>query len=622
MSTIICPYFPTIDDRASWATVTDTDRSAILAAAESLLGAAWPVLPAARYTDYRRDGNRSRFETAYFERRSRVLLNLLAETLENKGRFLEELLNGCWALCEETGWVVPAHNGPYRGERYPELPDRSEPIVDLFAAETGSVLSAVLQITGAQLAGISQMAVERMQREIIERLIVPVLERTDFWWMGFGEKEPNNWNPWIVSNILLSTCGLPQGSVDTQAVVDASLRYLDNFLAVYKDDGACDEGPAYWGHAAGSLFDAADVLKRLTDGRVDLLADPKIAEMGRYLYRVHIDRGWFVNYADGPAWNAGASPQLIYRYGKAISDKRLSSLGVFLHGALNSDTSTRRVSAFPFRTIWPLLFERELATAASSYTPLSDAWLPGIQVLSARSPEDSGNTPLFFSTKGGDNHESHNHNDVGSFVLFAGGEPVIIDPGVEQYTSKTFSDRRYEIWTMKSSYHNLPVINGTDQLPDSDKAPRLPRHVEAKIEDEQVRFSLDIAPVYPADAGIDAWVREYRFLRPSRGQASLEVRDLPRFSSEENAAELVFMTSKRPVIQPGGVVLSAGAASVVLSFEQEQGCRVGETHVEEIAIDDVKMSHVWGQTIYRILVPVAFSSREAKLFYRFSLHTA
>lgn len=622
MSAIICPYFPKIDDRASWATVSEADRRSIMSTAESLLGTDWPVLPAARYTDFRSNGNRSRYETAYFERRSRVLLNLLAEALEHEGRFLEELLNGCWALCEETGWVVPAHNGPYRGERYPELPDRSEPIVDLFAAETGSVLSAVLQIAGPQLAGISEMAVERMEREIRERLITPFLERNDFWWMGFGEKEPNNWNPWIVSNILLSTCGLSRGSVDPQTVVDVALRCLDTFLAVYEDDGACDEGPAYWGHAAGSLFDAADVLKRLTDGRVDLLADPKIAEMGRYLYRVHIDKAWFVNYADGPAWNAGASPQLIYRYGKAISDDQLSSLGVFLHGVLNSDAPSRRVAAFPFRTIWALLFERELSSASSAYTPLSDAWLPGIQVLSARSPEDSGRTPLFFSTKGGDNHESHNHNDVGSFVLFAGGEPVIIDPGVEQYTSKTFSDRRYEIWTMKSSYHNLPVINGTDQLPDSDKAPRLPKSVEASIEDEQVRFSLDIAPTYPADAGIEAWVREYRFLRPSRGQASLEVCDLPRFSSDDNAAELVFMTSKRPDIQPGGIFLSAGAASVVLSFEQKQGCRVGETRVEQIAIDDAKMSPVWGQMIYRILVPVAFSSQEAKLSYRFTLHNA
>ncbi|MFW6253200.1 MAG: heparinase II/III domain-containing protein [bacterium] len=622
MATEVYTYFPSIENRKSWATISEADQTSIINEADSLLGVDWPVLPAARYTDFRKNGNRSRYERAYFDRRRRVLLNLVAEALENRGRFLEELLNGCWALCEETGWVVPAHNGPYRGDRYPELPDRSEPIVDLFAAETGSVLSAVLQIAGAALAGISGMAVERMQREITQRLIIPFLERNDFWWMGYGAKEPNNWNPWIVSNILLSTCGLPKDTVDVQAVVDKSLRCLDNFLAVYEDDGACDEGPAYWGHAAGSLFDAADVLRRLTENRVDLLTDPKIAEMGRYLYRVHIDAGWFVNYADGPAWNSGASPQLIYRYGKAISDNRLTDLGVLLHGVLKSDNQHSNITAFPFRTIWALLFERELTTAPSVYTPLTDAWLPGIQVLTARSAAGSGRTQLFFSAKGGDNHESHNHNDVGSFVLFADGTPVIIDPGVEQYTSKTFSDRRYDIWTMKSSYHNLPVINGRDQLPDSKEDPRPPKRVEATVEGERVSLALDIAPTYPAEARVESWVRDYRFLRPSDEQASLEVTDFARFRDDDNSAQLVFMTSKRPEIQTSAVLMPAGAATVLLTFGEQQGCRVDEIRVDEVPIDDPKMSPVWGSMIYRILVPVVFSDREAQLFYRFSIHTA
>jgi hypothetical protein len=34
----------------------------------------------------------------------------------------------------------------------------------------------------------------------------------------------------------------------------------------------------------------------------------------------------------------------------------------------------------------------------------------------------------------------------------------------ETYTRKTFSSQRYEIWTMQSGYHQLPKINGVDQM--------------------------------------------------------------------------------------------------------------------------------------------------------------
>lgn len=47
------------------------------------------------------------------------------------------------------------------------------------------------------------------------------------------------------------------------------------------------------------------------------------------------------------------------------------------------------------------------------------------------------------------NLERHNHNDIGQFIVYADGKPVIIDVGVETYTAKTFSERRYEIWTME-----------------------------------------------------------------------------------------------------------------------------------------------------------------------------
>jgi len=67
-----------------------------------------------------------------------------------------------------------------------------------------------------------------------------------------------------------------------------------------------------------------------------------------------------------------------------------------------------------------------------------DFWLPELQVMGARSFE--GSKPgLYVAAKGGHNAESHNHNDVGNFIVYADGYPALIDVGVETYTAKTFS---------------------------------------------------------------------------------------------------------------------------------------------------------------------------------------
>ena len=71
----------------------------------------------------------------------------------------------------------------------------------------------------------------------------------------------------------------------------------------------------------------------------------------------------------------------------------------------------------------------------------------------------------FLGVKGGNNGESHNHNDVGSGILFVDNCPVIIDAGVMTYRKETFSSQRYTLWCMRSDWHNTPTINGVVQSP-------------------------------------------------------------------------------------------------------------------------------------------------------------
>lgn len=57
----------------------------------------------------------------------------------------------------------------------------------------------------------------------------------------------NNWNPWCNSNCLM-TFMLLENDVDRLSkAVSRSMQSVDKFLNYVHSDGACEEGPSYWG---------------------------------------------------------------------------------------------------------------------------------------------------------------------------------------------------------------------------------------------------------------------------------------------------------------------------------------------------------------------------------------
>jgi hypothetical protein len=404
--------FPPAADRAAWEKLPATEREEWIRAAEAHLGAAWPPLPATVFLEFQRTGNRTGYQRIRDQRRHRLEELVLGECAEGKGRFMDEIVNGVWATCEETFWGVPAHLGAQRAGV--GLPDVSEPVVDLFAAETASLLAWTDYLLGPRLEEVSPLLRPRIHAEIDRRILTPCLHREAFGWMGFHSDRPvNNWNPWINSNWLTATLLLEPNPRRRTASVHKILRSVDRFLDGYHEDGGCDEGPSYWTRAGGSLFDCLELLYSASEGRIDFYRLPLIGEIGRYVWRAHIFEDWFVNFADAPA-RVRLPGDLVFRYGRRIGDAPLQMLGAWAgrSGGGREGSIGRTLHA---------IFNRETLRQAPAGQPLArDAWMPGIQVMTARVREGSAEG-LYLAAQGGHNAESHNHNDVGNFIVYANG---------------------------------------------------------------------------------------------------------------------------------------------------------------------------------------------------------
>lgn len=577
--------FPRWDERAEWEALPGEVRAALIAGGERRLEYPWPAIPALRWLDFTRDGDRSRHAAIYFEKRTALRELLAAECAEGQGRFLDAIFSGVWSLCEESSWVIPAHNG-WDGKAQP-LPDVTRPTIDLFAAETGAVLAWVHYLLGEQLDGITPLLTARLRHEVAGRILEPFRTR-QFAWMGLEGGFVNNWNPWCTSNCLTAVLLLEEDAALRVEAVARALRILDVFLGSYGPDGGCDEGPSYWGEAGAALFDALQLLAGATGGQLDVFAEPLIQEMGRYLVRMFIDDSYFVNFADCPA-RLRPPGDLVYRWGTLMGDEPMRALGahfarsaplIYPHNPLRDLAGIFNRGSLP---------EPELALAY-----LRETWLPDLQVMTAREQARTG-LGFFLAAKGGHNAESHNHNDVGSFVVYRDGRPLLLDVGVETYSAKTFSPQRYEIWTMQSAYHNLPTVNGVMQ---KDGREFRATGVEHLAQDERVEMSLDLATAYPPEAGVRTWRRTCRLLRGAG--PTVEIVDQFTLDSPTKAVMLSLMTCCEPAqADRGALVLSCpDGPAARLSYDGEA---LG-LEIERVSVDDRQLQAVWGDHLYRLLL--------------------
>jgi len=587
--------FPTIEDRVAWASLPASVRDALLAGGESALEEEWSHTLAVRYLDYARDGNRTRYQDRAFQRRRKLGRLVLAECIEGESRFLDEIANGIWLICEESSWCVPAHIGVQHAGS--GLPDTAEPIVDLFAAETSALLAWVDYLLGTRIDEVSPLIRPRVQREIDARILTPCLERDDFWWMGFMPRRVNNWNPWINSNWLTSALLMEVDPERRVQAVAKSMRSIDRFLDPYPRDGGCDEGPGYWGRAGASLLDCLELLYSATDGQIDLYQNDLVQEIGRFIYRVQIQGNWFVNFADASAV-VNPTPSVVYQYGLRIGDTDMMAMGAWL--AADQDLSHPQVDRMgSLGRLLPALFMLDELMAFEPRQPLPrDVWLPEIEVMVARDQAGSSEG-LFVAAKGGHNNESHNHNDVGNWIAYVDGKPVLVDAGVETYTRKTFSADRYTIWTMQSGYHSLlPTIDGVMQAPGRSFAAR---DATYQADEAGATFSLDIAGAYPDEAKVERWQRSISF------QYGREAEIVDSYALSEPAFEIVLSLltpCKVDTTTAGRIVLSeaglpddrrTGSGSVVYD-----AAKFGLT-TEWVAITDTRLGGVWGEGLTRLV---------------------
>jgi hypothetical protein len=520
------PYPKTADE---WKKIlTESQIKEAISVGEKALEAPIAEITATMAMDFVRSGDREKHGAASFGRRLQLAQLILAENIENKDRFTEKIFNLVWAICEESFWGVPAHISRTG------LPDVENHVVDLFSAETGALLGLTDYLMGEKLDKINKLIRKRIYFETNQRLFQSMKNWERYGWAS-RKNQVNNWNPWIMSNLIMANLFLEKDEKNRAANLKDYLFHTDGYLNGLGDEGGCDEGPSYWFAAGASVFDILELSARATNGKINIYDEPLIKNMASYIYKMHIADRYFVNFADADPRISKPDGLMLYRFGKAINDETMVKFGLWANHTFSKEVgfTYRHV----MRAMENLLTTNSIPKYNNDYQP-NGAYISDIQVVTTRTKQG-----LYLATHGGHNAESHNHNDVGDFIVYANGEPVIIDAGRGNYTARTFSPQRYELWFTRSDYHNLPIINGIVQ--------NAGRSFEAtEVAGAENSLKMNIAKAYPAEANVNSWNRTVKL---NQAQNQVEIEDVYHLK-EAKSLQQIFMTTCEVDTKTAGMV--------------------------------------------------------------------
>lgn len=501
-----------ISDRQAWKTLADAPAfKSVVPTAKKLLSRAIPPLTDDLYLDYSRTGNRTRCQQVLGQRQNRFPELVLAECLENRGRFLPAIEEAILAVCGDKTWVLPAHDSSLTNFKGTEI------TIDLRAAEVAWNLATTRFWLGDRL---SEKTRKRIDAELERRIFTPfagtiTTGKPKMWWLS----GTNNWNAVCLAGVTGAALANVESRERRATFAAAAEQYIQNFLRGFTPDGYCSEGLGYWNYGFGHYVMLAETLRQASGRRVDWIDAPQVRQIAMFGRRMEILPGIFPAFAD---CSPKARPDLQLmaflsrRHGWGLSAIESKGLGpvsgpstllfkVGLYGFANSATATPK------------------AKAGNTSRPLRD-WFPDAGVLICR-PANNASHAMGVALKGGHNAEHHNHNDLGSFVVVLGRSTPLLDPGNEVYTRRTFGKQRYDSNMLNSFGHAVPRVAGRLQETGPKAAARV---LKTEFTDAADTLVLDLSSAYKVE-GLIKLERTFVFSR--EGEGRLTITDEVEFDS-------------------------------------------------------------------------------------------
>ena len=503
-----------ISDRAAWErlAVHPAFKGAVSSAAK-LMAEPVPDMTEEIYREFSATGQR----TAHYgkirsARYNRIGAYVLAECIENKGRFIPPLKKLAISICDEPTWVFNFHDGKLENWH------GKAKFVDLGSIIPAHDFAEALFLLDDRLDDETR---QLLRGNIRRRILEPYRAAVE----GSGPKmgwitAEMNWNSVCTAGVVGAALGVCDDPAEKAWYVAAAEKYMHDYLAGFGPDGLCPEGLGYWDYGYGNFVVLSEEIWQATRGKVDLYALPGARLAALYPVRTEIINGVWPALADvGPNPQPAAATLnfLERRYALGLSRWHVDDLTArspFLPATLMFSTPSSATAQPP-------------AEAGHVFYELHSYFDHGglLVCRPAKNADGKVDGKLAVCIKGGQNEGPHYHQDVGTFVAVLGNKALILDPGGEVYTARTFSKDRFKSNLLNSYGHPVPLVAGKIQRAGKDAAAKI---TKTDFTDAVDTLAMDLRSAYPVPE-LKELTRTFTY--PRDGATSLTVRDDFAFAS-------------------------------------------------------------------------------------------
>lgn len=437
-----------------------------------------PLLGEEQWKALQEKGDRLPLERAARLRTTRLNAFVIAEGLEDRGRYLPLIGREIGAILDEPDWAPTS-------ARHDRSADEVRTEVSLSSAVRAWTLATADYWLGERLPA---MLRERLLRELQERIFDPFLSadaaRRFFWVRQF----PNNWSAVCHAGVVGAALAILESREERAAILRTALSNIRLYLEAspFSSEGYCREGVGYWDYGFGNYLLLAETLWQNSGGKINLYEGERVRRIAFAVRQVEMSHGTYPAFADSPCyarpnvallwliarrfgltegqWPAEPDddyrhyrPEWAFRDEEGRPDPRDLAGSMFALHSLGDRLGAYGIFAFPVPA--GVANAREDSRRENGMRD----WLDGPQIGVFRHFAAEG-PAVTMAVKGGDNEEPHGHLDVGSYVICVDGYPLLLDPGAERYTASTFSAKRWESMMNNSLGHPVPRVAGAGQI--------------------------------------------------------------------------------------------------------------------------------------------------------------
>lgn len=441
------------------------------------------------------NGNRSHYQNAISELWRAYKYMTAAACMTKDKKYLNGLEELTVILCNKCPtWVWPAH------DRNLTNFNKSRVTIDLVSSEAAGFMATASRLLAPELSANAKSIINReIRRQVLDPFLLTVdRKRSPDWWIN----GTNNWNAVCISGIaevlLAFDIDADKRARAMAYLIEKSANFLKGFNPV---DGYCSEGVSYWNYGFGRYLKFTAMLYNASKGKINLLAErPQAMLPAYYPEKIIMAEGLYPTFSDC-VFTARIIPYLLglRDYLLGISSKHSRQL--------------KTVNTAPSMQLVILgLPERKLREVKSAGCQLFSGFCDsGIYV---GRPEPGSECKLCVAFKGGSNHEFHNHNDVGSFIVAVNKVPLLVDPGAVVYTRDSFGPDRYKNRIINSFGHSVPVIDGRLQSVGKNTDAVL---LAKSIDKKKILVKFNIRPAYKETVDIKRLERTFIYCREGKG---------------------------------------------------------------------------------------------------------